>query len=321
MSLGGFAAGRDSKQCPREAAGPRQPATPVSGARDADTMWRLISRSDCPRQGRPGSRCAWTSLTSRNRLRGARLRTWTKLLLGAAPLLMFARARCLPEEFMVPLSLVGIGDRESRDGFIERLPLAKVAADCKLLDAAGVSANRRPAAPFAELNRVGGAECVQDGLELYIAKLTHVEVTTGFAGAPSQEPCHSPIALSGGRESPVAPCFENNVAFAGIGLRTLRPRPLPPEGTADLRRSAIKRRSPGRSVPTLPTPTTLLMAMSSNWKRSHHVRTAAGSPDTGRKACGDSRIEGLSPPPNCAAGGGRLSAGYRWITRLPPPSQ
>ena len=64
---------------------------------------------------------------------------------------------------MVPLSLVGIGDPESRDGFIERLPRAKVAADHRRLAAAGVSARQRPAAPFAELNRVGGAECVQDG--------------------------------------------------------------------------------------------------------------------------------------------------------------
>src|SRR5580658_3700756 len=68
-----------------------------------------------------------------------------------------------------------------------------------------MSARQRPTTPLTELNRIGRAECVHVGLELDVAELPDIEMTTGFAGAPAQKditrrlhqpmPLHDPLPL------------------------------------------------------------------------------------------------------------------------------
>ena len=120
-----------------------------------------------------------------------------------------------------------------------------------------------------------------------------------FCWCTSQERCHSPIALSGGRAPPVAP-DKVETRFCRHRPQTLRRAPLLSEETADLRRRP-SRGPPGRSVPTLPTPTTLMgnvFELKTVKERTYGLRQAL--PILGERPLGTPASEGLlaaTPPP------------------------
>src|SRR5262252_8593711 len=93
----------------------------------------------------------------------------------------------LAERLPVALVLVRVGHREVREGLIERLRLPEIARDQPGCAGARVRAGERPPTGFRVLPHGPWREELGERLELHVAELAHVEVTTLGPDGPAQE--------------------------------------------------------------------------------------------------------------------------------------
>src|SRR5215471_1373515 len=93
----------------------------------------------------------------------------------------------LAERLPVALVLVRVGHREVREGLIERLRLPEIARDQPGCARARVRAGERPPTGFRVLPHGPWREELGERLELHVAELAHVEVTTLGPDGPAQE--------------------------------------------------------------------------------------------------------------------------------------
>src|SRR5215470_6510230 len=93
----------------------------------------------------------------------------------------------LAERLPVALVLVRVGHREVREGPIERLRLPEIARDQPGCARARVRAGERPPTGFRVLPHGPWREELGERLELHVAELAQVEVTTLGPDRPAQE--------------------------------------------------------------------------------------------------------------------------------------
>src|SRR5215510_13500569 len=93
----------------------------------------------------------------------------------------------LAERLPVPLVLVGVGDREVREGLVEGLRLSEIACDQPGRAGARVRAGERPPTGLRVISHGPRREQLGERLELHVAELAHVEVAALGPDRPAQE--------------------------------------------------------------------------------------------------------------------------------------
>ena len=106
---------------------------------------------------------------------------------------------------MVAFALIGVGDRERCNGFVEGVGRAEVPADLCGRTGAGVRARQCPGANLGVLGHHARTEQLDHGPDLHVPELADVEMPAELALRPAEEdvarrlhhsvPVHNPLAM------------------------------------------------------------------------------------------------------------------------------
>src|SRR5690242_17128254 len=91
------------------------------------------------------------------------------------------------ERGVIPFGLVGVGDRELAHRVVECIAGSDIAADQPRMAGATMRTGQRPAAQLAIDFQQTSIERLDQGFDLRVAQLTHIELTAFEAGRPAEE--------------------------------------------------------------------------------------------------------------------------------------
>src|SRR6516162_10236342 len=123
-----------------------------------------------------------------------------------------ARAHGLQERFVVALALIGVGNREVRDGLVEGVALAEVATDLGRLTRARVGAGQRPRTRLGVLTHDTRRVHLDEHLDLHVPELPHIKMTAQLTFRPAEE------EIAGGLHEPTT--SHDALAVVGVGALT-----------------------------------------------------------------------------------------------------
>src|SRR4029453_2019609 len=125
---------------------------------------------------------------------------------------------------MVAFALIGIGDRERCNGFVEGVAPAEIAADLCRCTGAGVRARQRPGTDLGVLAHHARTEQLDHGPDLHVPELADVEIPAGLALRPAEEDVARRLHQSVAVYNPLAMIAVD--ALAGVRLQDRGPRLL-----------------------------------------------------------------------------------------------
>lgn len=88
---------------------------------------------------------------------------------------------------MVAFALIGVGNREVRNGLVEGIAFPEVATDLGRFTRASVSAGERPPTRFGILTHDTRRENLDQHLDLHVLELPNIKLTAEFAFRPAEE--------------------------------------------------------------------------------------------------------------------------------------
>src|SRR5579864_9371905 len=127
------------------------------------------------------------------------VRTGSPYLLRFVYHVQIPSAYRLQKSCMVFFTLIGVCNRERRNGFVERIALAQVAADQSRLTRAGMCARQSKTAHFGVLDHVGQIEQLDHDFNLHVFELADIKVPAALSLRPSKK------EIAGGLHQQAAP--------------------------------------------------------------------------------------------------------------------